>query len=356
MPIFNRNGFPWPENTICYHATTALSKILKGGFKTRSEVGIHATGGGTDLAISLTLTHEIADAICIGLDVLRRGAQGTYTARQLYEDVKRICPTGAQKGLKHVTEEEYAPAVPESLDMIDQGFHGRYFSMTTIDELSPNAIPIRTSTIGKKTFVNTAWVPIAELQDSYYTYGDGFARLYKGILHFGESTEECYNPLFISTSMADMAKLDPTEIGVLVTRVRIPRICLDPYSAWKAGYLSKGEASMWERFIGDELHKCARDVEDNAKHSGRYEKSKMYMQPYKMGEWDVVDEGDRMPGDTIIYHSAMNELRVFAPKRIEILDYYTLADIQQYIRTPVHPWFKTETPRFCEQFCTSEDE
>lgn len=354
MPIFNRDGFPWPESIICYHATTALSKILKGGFKPRSEVGIQATGGGTDLAISLTLTHEIADAICIGLDVLRRGAQGTYTARQLYEDVKRICPNGAREGLRYTTEEEHAPATPASLNMIDQGFRGKSFSGILIGELPSDAIPIHTVTVGERefarTFVHTAWVPI----DKDYL-GESFARLYKGILTFGDSAKECYDPYFAITHMLDMAKLDPADIGVFVTRVHIPRVCLGPHSAWKSGYLSKDEAARFQSFLDSEHHYCATELEYNAQRKER-SKHKMYAQPYKMGEWDVVDEGDRMPEDTMTYLYAMNELRVFAPKRIEILDYYTLADIQRYIRTPVHPWFKTETPRFCEQFCASEDE
>jgi hypothetical protein len=344
---YTRDGFPYPTDTPAFHATTALSAVLREGLKPRRDVKIHATGGGTDLAISLTLDQRVAEAICVGLNVLSHAARYEITIREVCERVKDICPKGMTKALKHVTEEEHAPATMKSIDMLDAGY--RYWQ-----KYWPNTQPLPGAIQMHPNNDRDWWVPAANHESDYirkHTNNEPFAQFYKTLLHFGEAANECYNPLFFLTSMEALAKVKPSQIGFVETRVNIPRICLDGFLAWKLGYLSKDAARSFERFLQDDSYKCSSGVEDNAEHPEEHHTShKMYLQPYHMENWEVIDEGERLPNQTMPYLSSMAEIRVYDPKAITIVGSATMNEIYDARgEMLVYPYFEAAAPNLAEK-------
>jgi CRISPR/Cas system CMR-associated protein Cmr5 small subunit len=86
LQYYTNNGIhPKTNNTeTLYHATVAVSKILKEGFKTRNELGeIQALGGGPGDVISFTSDIQIAESIVWALRRAVQIAKGTFTLKDL---------------------------------------------------------------------------------------------------------------------------------------------------------------------------------------------------------------------------------------------------------------------------------
>jgi hypothetical protein len=335
MTTFTRNGFPWNPAWPAWHATTALSSILKHGFKTRSEVSVQATGGGTDKAVSLTLDPRVAFAIAVNLEVIRNIGRGVITLRELYLAAQQECP----RGLQHVLEYRHQTA-----DDLEKEIAGLKW-LSTSDWLSFNP-PIRppgrwdtppSFAVDPVANVGGWWVPLEKYPWKYepwsyhktkrgYLYHEAF-EFYKQLLALGEGKKECYNPLFFMSDLDQIAAIPYRDLGVVEVTVDVNHVCLDAQGAWVFGYLTKQGAYTWEHFLHDEQYSCEQ-VLDRPDSADIYNKDRYGWPRDKIGGFDVAQTGDRKRTETMVYLPAMAELRVYAPKKIHVTDAIDVTDVR----------------------------
>lgn len=316
-PTLTREGFPWPTHYDVFHATTGLRSIRRGGFKVRSEGLASATGGGTDKAVSFTLDPRVAASILVGLFTLRAGARGEMGLVDLWDRFEVEAP-GAIAMYKEWSRTSYRPTKAD-LKLMDDGFI-RVESGFSDRDLPPGGIPIGKGWQGRDRMYYHAWWQQPSTPEQYKAQKkrrmDGFAELYKTLLATGESAHECTNPLFFGTDMEALAKLDERDLGLIVARSNISRVCLDATGAWQTGYLEHSVAKTWNHLLSRYQRDCEGPLEwSRDRHSGL-----SYNSPSndRIGPFAIVDEGEPGPSTTMAYLWAMAELRVYDVSRIEV--------------------------------------
>ena len=330
--VFTRDGFPWDPNRPAYHATTGLRSILKHGFKTRKDVSRHATGGGTEHAVSLTLDSRVAVAIALGLDTIRRIVQGQLQWVELYERMKSECPKATIEGLKYLRLSERDVYQYLHMGYRPVGYIGapRDWKEPLYDPRPGKNMPewvLFDETEGR-WWVPAARHPIKRLRDEYLLGGD-MSDFYRQTLPFGEMYKECYDPFFMSTTLEAFKDTQPNDIGVVEVRADVARVCTDARGAFQMGYLTHDEAQTWAYFLSDEQNECEREVDRRAQGEEPYVSQVKYTTPRLPGGWQLSNEGQRVPDTTGVYLSSMAELRVYAPKRIAVQNYLEMDDIRE---------------------------
>jgi len=337
-----RDGWPWPEEVPLYHATTALPTVLREGFKTRAEVGASALGGGPSHAVSLTYDPRIAESIALGLRVLRLGARREMSLRELLDAAQIEIPNAMPAVRKYL---ETDGITDRTIDLYDRGYVHESASPGGFGgaPLPQGAIGERRDFMGRKDQWASWWILGPRAREEWavrgYAGNEPFYKVYQAILSFGESTKECFNPLFFGTDLAPLAKLRESDIGVLTVRARVPRICLDAKGTVELGYLGPKEAKYWGQWIAEEFgYRCAQDVDAIASRGKPWGegipslRASWYAPKETLGAWTVIDEGERRPADTMAYLSSLAEIRVYDPRRIAVDGGDTIADLAQHAR------------------------
>ena len=309
-PLLTWAGFIFPANTPLFHATAAMNAIRTGGFKTRS-MGVEAAGGGRHVhSVSLTLSRRRAEAIALGLYVLARGARGALSLSDLLDALERECPKGFKVGISLIDAVELTP---EAVDRYDRGEvlvrmgwgePVRWVSAEVARDL-PKEIEGRRVTTRTRDNV--------------------FLDVYTSVLRSAASAKECFNPIFIRTSMTALARVDLNDIGVLDCRVRSGmRVCADGEGAHRLGYVTEQEAKAYS-------FSCENEVEDwiNAQRDGQAARAYVQAQGARRrasarGNWAPklsrglvdLDIGNRISTESMAYEDSEEEVRVFDPRAI----------------------------------------
>lgn len=178
---FDKNIPPQTEKTeILYHATTAVSDILREGFKSRKELGGRSgLGGGPDEVISFTADIQIAESIVWALRRACEVSKGKTTYRQLELLAKKL------------------GVYEESL----KGVVSSFGQFETIDD-------IKNFKLDRK--------PRIEEQKKEWMF-----EFFRYIITF---QNKIYNPWFAMVSYKNFEKLNINEIGIIAAEIEMDKI------------------------------------------------------------------------------------------------------------------------------------
>lgn len=171
-----------------YHATSAMSAILRDGFKTRAELQTHALGGGPSDLISFTSDVRVAEAIVWALRRAVEIAQGKIGYKQV-ELLSKHVGADFQRVLNHVKsarggdQNTVNREVPDSSNPF--GFSRRDVPRTEVE---------------KREWLFQAFTTLLAFQDKRY------------------------NPLFYGVDVETLAKINPKDIGVLAAEVDMTQV------------------------------------------------------------------------------------------------------------------------------------
>jgi hypothetical protein len=342
LPLtFTRSGFPWPKSYPLYHATTALRAIGRQGFRTRSMGAKSSLGGGTDRAVSFTVDERVADAVLVGLYVLRHGARRQMSLRDLWDYFLNECPKSAaafrdKNDVEHNLHDD---------EMRDRGLIHEYYSFSR--QMPEDAIPVGQGWMGRdKRFYHSWWrSPVTRQQkaEQERSWMWSFVSLYNHFTALGSSEKECIWPLFTGTDMAALADVEDEDLGIVVATSDIDRICLDHVGAYQLGYLDRQHANAWAYALHEEEIHCG-DGMDRQHHSSSH--SLRQREGTKMGPW-VWSSGEMAtPSTSMEYLSSMMEVRVYDPSKLHIV--YRQSLISRLTQRGLvgrvsHPWFEEGT-------------
>jgi len=343
LPLtFTRSGFPWPKSYPLYHATTALRAIGRQGFRTRSMGAKSSLGGGTDKAVSFTVDERVADAILVGLYVLRHGARKQMGLRDLWDSFLEECPkaTAALRDKNDVEHNLHDDELRDRGLMHQDGFfHSR--------EMPEDAIPIGQGWMGRdRRYYHSWWrKPVTQQQKAKQnqSWMWSFVSLYNYFTGFGSSEKECIWPLFTGTDMAALADVEDEDLGIVVATCDIDRICLDHVGAYQLGYLDRQHANAWAHALHEENIYCEGGMDLRYRSSSR---SRTTWGGAKMGPWTWSSGEEATPSTSMAYLSSMMEVRVYDPSKLHIA--YRQSLISRLTQRGLvgrvsHPWFNEGT-------------
>jgi len=195
-------GFSWNSDTPLFHATVGYSKIEKSGrLKLRSQLiaqnqtNISGAGGALRGYLSTTTDSERALAIAIGVNVLRKAAQGEYNYIEFDKKLGSICPDYNRHKESLQTYEE----VKNEYDWIK-------------NDLS--------YTPEKHNF-------------------NQCAQMYRDFLSYSNA----FNPFFSNPEYNSYIHINKQDIGVITGFSDIPRLCMTSYDAYQMGLISERKPS-----------------------------------------------------------------------------------------------------------------
>ena len=351
MAVYTRDGFPWDPSRPAFHATPALRAIMHTALKPRKHVGRHVTGGGSELSVSLTLDARVAMAIALGIDVIRRIVQKKLGWLDLYERLRSECPKGAVEGLR------YASYTEADLRHLNAGY--RHFSFNDMWKVSETWLRCTTNPSHPSAkapewaFCSEGkwWGPAEKHPEEYVNKnaqtGADLVHFYRYTLPFAETAHEAYDPFFFMTDVEPFQTLAVEDIGVIETRVHLPRVCTDASGALQLGYLTRESASAHQHFLTDEWYSCERAVERHVEgDTSAYATMSTWGRPFKMDMWQIADEGRRHPETTMVYYSSMAELRVYDPSKIKIVSAVEIEELREERlgNRVTYPWFRVLEP------------
>jgi hypothetical protein len=312
-------GYEWRKSETLYHATTGARAILDGGFKTRRQLGtdVHATGGGTDSAISLTSDLRVAQAIVLGLRVGRLIGRGEIELGEMIIQGSQIAPKG--NALALATDSIKSP---EFVQNVDRGLwpfrwgYGYGPRSISINDAQLEALVAAglaeqmqekfSSPLATKPMWIDGWAPMEALMEfapNYYPWRFHW-EYYKNLLgQGGMATDELYDPLFFSTNVGALGQLNEDDIAVLEMKVDADWLCAAPKDAERMGFeprLIYGATASWSDSCENHLDMEARGFTSGFGGS-------------RPREWDAPSASD-----TIAYlGQAMAEFRVYDPSLIK---------------------------------------
>lgn len=324
-----REGWPWPADYPLFHATTGLRAIQRQRFKTRAQGLDSMLGGGTDEAVSFTLSRGVADGVLVGLVTLRRGARREMSMVDLWRAFERECPKGMRKLAESDTSSsEYTLERAVTLDRHlyrQEPFFGA--------PLPPGAQSVGRTWMGRDQRMHSAWLrqPATEQQRTKVEedWDYAFRQLYNALTMYGSSEKECYYPSFWGTKMPGLARLSDDDLGIIQATSRVPRICLSALSAIQLGYLTRAQAVRYEGW----LNRTGRDCRDGPDQEARYQargRQRSYghsglLGGYsgpgadeQIGPWRIVDEGKPLGSTSMVAMDSMFEVRVYDPSKVEV--------------------------------------
>lgn len=354
----NRNGFPWPVRTECYHATTATKEILKTGFLTREQGAPEALGGRWKRSVSFTLSFPRAASIALGLETLILGASGRMSCVELLERLAVEVPGGIPGGLtsgydlQDVVFEAQKAGVASPVDAllpvferIDQGWAAVAF----FDEEERASIPSGSEQIGYRTWLVPPgrWAGLEYVTD----HRKAFFETYRSVLSWAANAHEAFNPIFTGTDMASLAQKDPGAVGVIVARVMIPRVCTDARGAVRLGYVTREEMKTRPE-IANMLQpaeiSCQAALEAQDEYDVQRGKTELGLHRWfdpKIGGYTIVDAGERTRRNTMLFHEREEELIVYATDMIVVDEVVYMPELREQLGIGdriTFPWFNDD--------------
>lgn len=363
---FTRDGFPWPIETPAYHATAFADEILRQSFRTRQQGAPEMAGGAWTRSTSLTLSLPRAAAIALGLETLILGARGTMSCVELldtlYAEVPEVFPEALVSGSnmqgivwqsagegREATAEQAVGIVRKVAYKIDRGWH----LVHAWDDAEHATLPRHAEQVGR-----TQWlIPPGTEGGKYPTDAKKcFFELYHDALTIGryEKMRACFDPRFIGTRMDRLAQKKPGDVAVLGCRVRIPRVCTDIEGAVELGYVAKSlrKSYAW----GEKFMEWSHDCESALRGGSSYDRDRKDKPLYNRSFWDrefpnsfmseigweLSDTGLREPETTVLYHAREEELIVFAPRRIQVVERLRMPYLRRIFglgHRITFPWF-----------------
>lgn len=360
---FTRQGFPWPLAQKVYHATPAMADILKQGFLTREQGAPSALGGNWNKSVSFTLSLPRAASIAIGLETLVKGAKKELSCQDLFGQLRKEAPQATSQAvysgfnLSDITHQydndaDRFRALSETLSYLDAGW---VYYRSYPDEIKYRfGISVQ---VGPMSWV----MPASEAQKQgieesrVHDYLDVFYEIYRNVLAYGRPGSEAFNPIWFLPDLLPLKSKKLESVGILVATLSIPNVCTDAVGAVRLGYLTP-----------DDLHPMARNMLDLAEHSCRsalsvgdtlfeggfdetYDRRQglaaldvKYWREPKLGKWTVKDAGLRQRASTMLFHDREEELIVFDPKKIKVVDQISIAEIRSFYNLGdrlTFPWF-----------------
>jgi hypothetical protein len=316
-------GFPWPREALLYHATRALGPISREGFKTRRQ-GTAAMGGGRHVySISLTLVPERAAAFALAFDTLARVAQGKMSLRELVGRLAVETPRALRFAME--TDRPLRDD-PDAVARLDDGL--------VLASMGDKEAWMRPE--------NVSWWRDANPDQRVYVYdraGVAFL-LYSACLRgMFSGAKEAFNPVLVGTDMAALANTPLSDIGIVVARTSIPRICAEvPASTDRLGYTIKGdsrsgsiseqdcendiEAEIEERVGGTRFRRAP----EEARAAFALGKSRNEYYARLDTNFEV---GERTPETTMVFNEGEEEVRIFDPSKIAVVETWDMPTIRR---------------------------
>jgi hypothetical protein len=351
-----RAGFPWPQDTLVYHATTAGLAIQRQGFRTREQGAKSALGGGHNRSVSTTLSFERAASIALGLDTLRRLATRELSIAELVDRLHdetgvnlmdlRMLGIGGFAGLK--SEEE----LRERISLFDRGFVLFGVDWREFPDFKP---PAGSVDVQKGPHYIHGMAPAGSGPFPKWTidYRSVAFEVYRSSIRMGSYRDACFDPLFLGTDMEALAAVPERGIGVFTLRVKIPRVSASPQGAVDLGYFDR-EYVRWAGRI-ESMYGDAEGALDGFSSDARMYASNRpliydgyrsdYMEPIpdryaKMDgnvpadprQWLARQQGVRTKDQTMLYYESEHELRVFDPSKIEIVSFMGMEELRRHFR------------------------
>lgn len=350
----NRNGFPWPIRTECYHATAATREIRNVGFKTREEGAPETLGGRWKKSVSFTLSLPRAASIALGLETLILGASRRMSCSELLmrllDEIPGAFPDCLIQGnnLQDVVWEgekhglDAVESVFPVFERLDQGWS----AVTIFDKDAP--APRDGEPVSPRTWL----VPPGDT--SGFDYVTDFQKLffetYRSALYWAsvEQVRQAFNPHFTGTDMSALGKKDPRSVGVIVAKVAVPRVCTDAQGAVRLGYVDAYEMRE-RREIVNMLQTAELSCRSALEGGDDYEVERgrrpldlhRWFAP-RIGGYEIVEEGSRGRRDTMLFHNREEELIVFATDRIRVDDVIHMPELRRQLGLGdriTYPWF-----------------
>lgn len=207
---------------IAYHATTAGSQILQGGFKTRNQLNDKSSlGGGTDNAVSFTTDWAVAKGVFDGLVFASQIANAPNQFNFIQQHFNSLSPI-IQQNVTKMLSAIHGGSVSENLNSFLSGFildgafgFGKFNKPLTENELnSLGFLPShKNSNIvnGENVFYN--WFrPMNEKEKSDFLYS------YLKAYHAGG---DVYNPVFFGTNIENFKGIKREDIGIISAEIEI---------------------------------------------------------------------------------------------------------------------------------------
>lgn len=391
-----RAGFPWPAQTVLYHGTYATQAIARQGFRTRQQGAVSMAGGAHVRSVSATLLPQRAGAIALGLETLARVAQRDLSLTELVyrlQDELGIGDTGTPLMIDVLTAfsdwvaslagtatpytVEAYHAILGNLGLLDKGWS--YVSVGNAPKIGkPYILPRGAVEIeGHNHYLVPPGAPLPLTRDMLmrraqhqianpsdrgawawersqgYAYGrcDAAFRIYKGAVDFGGYQRgRIFNPLFMDTDVAALAKVPLASIGVIALRSTVPRICTDARGAIQLGFIQRSD-----RLRDDKM----RQWSEACQHVLDFPRDDAYTQSKRtealLGLWDsalrdrsrwqgwaVQQQGARTAKTTMLYVDNEEEVRIYDTSQIQIADTLTMSAIRDRFGLGdrlTWPWF-----------------
>ncbi len=348
----NRNGFPWPVRTECFHATSATKEILKTGFLTREQGAPEALGGRWKRSVSLTLSLPRAVSIALGLETLILGASKRMSCVELLERLVREVPGGIPDGLvsgydlqdvvfaaQKAGVKDPAEGLFPVFERLDQGWDVVAF-------LEHGEIPVGAEQIGHRSWLVP---PGLSAGFEYVTdFRKAFFETYRSVLHWASNAKEAFNPHFTGTDMAALAKKDPAAVGVISSRCMIPRVCTDARGAVRLGYATHDEMKARPEVVNmlqSAEISCQAALEGGSEYDVERGRTPLGLHRWhdpKIGGYAIDDSGERTKRNTMLFHEREEELIVYATDRIVVDEVALVSALREDLGLGdriTFPWF-----------------
>lgn len=334
----NRNGFPWPVRTECFHATSATREITREGFKTREEGAPEALGGAWTRSVSFTLSLPRAASIALGLEVLIRGATRRMSCVELLRRLAEETPGGIDDGLTSgydlqdvvwAGEKQGLGAVKSLLPVfarLDEGW-----AVVTIFDLEEGG---EQPPSGAVRLTERSWIcPPGSFSGYRYVtdYRRAFFNTYRSVLSWADHAQQAFNPHFTGTDMEALSKKNSKDVGLILTRLMIPRVCTDARGAVRLGYVSHEEMSRRREIVNmlqAALISCKAALDPKGDYDVERGRSPLDLHRWydpKIGAYAITEEGERARRNTMLYEDREEELIVYATNRI-VVDHVVLIE------------------------------
>lgn len=266
------SGEDWkPLPSILYHATVALSTVLRDGLRTREEQGSHegtGLGGGPSNFLSLTDSLDTAKVIVSGFREIRSLMAGEISI----QDLIRYAKEG--KNAKDPYYEDFIRGVEGSYrDMIQGLIDGKVTRRFSSYEFEKFENPSEWEVISKDPFNIIARKTMSSKERSEY-----LMTAYKYWTAARSQHGGPENPVFAFGSSQHWATLDPEEIGI---------VQCEPVAEGMQGVYIWAE-NEWRIPFGDLVRVTGK------------------VQETEYSIWEGKD-GEILPAGTLLYHGAPQE-------------------------------------------------
>lgn len=351
----NRNGFPWPVRTECYHATSATREIAHEGFKTREEGAPEALGGSWTRSVSFTLSLPRAASIALGLETLIRGATRRMSCVELLERLVEETPDGIQGGLT------------SGYDLQDVVWSGEKKGLGPVDSLLPVferldddwaivtifgvADKDESPPPGAVRLTERHWLAPPGTYSGYRYVTDcrkAFYETYRNVLSWADHAEQAFNPHFTGTDMDALAKKSPETVGLILARIMIPRVCTDARGAVRLGYATEEEMKNRPEIrslLQTASLSCRAALDARSDYDIDRGKVPLGLHRWydpKVGPYKIAEEGERTRRNTMLFEEREEELVVYATDRIAVDHVVLIEEIRRELRLGdriTFPWF-----------------